>query len=328
MEIYISDYIKENKEKISKNFSKLIKKKKEESIYDPPEIFPGMIIQCKITNILYNNITNKKNSIFCSLIKILSYIEYDNNNNNNKDLSKVIVNLAPYNITGIIKQQNIYDDNLMYLNELINDNLTLGNYITALVIEIVGENIFLSLENSLIKNIPQKFFDKSKEEYNIPYSLGQKILDNSENFNEQYIENKLNEYGIKFEDKIDFPYKTIRKIQNYDWSDEYVNKAKEECEFGNFQKAIELYTEAEKLDPFSGNIYINKANIFLKLHDLESAKKNLKNLLKIEPNNQVAIDKLKQIIDIQVQNDNINNNNSNNNQYEFKNFLGKKRNEL
>ena len=297
MEVNISEYIKENKEKISKKFSTLIKTKKEESIYDPPEIFPGMIIQCKITNILYNNITNKKNSIFCSLIKILSYIEYDNNNNNNKDLSKVIVNLAPYNIIGIIKQQNIYDDNLMYLNELINDNLTLGNYITALVIEIVGENIFLSLENSLIKNIPQKFFDKSKEEYNIPYSLGQKILDNSENF-------------------------------NYDWSDEYVNKAKEECEFGNFQKAIELYTEAEKLDPFSGNIYINKANIFLKLHDLESAKKNLKNLLKIEPNNQVAIDKLKQIIDIQVQNDNINNNNSNNNQYEFKNFLGKKRNEL
>jgi len=110
------------------------------------------------------------------------------------------------------------------------------------------------------------------------------------------------------------------------WSNEYVNKAKEECEFGNFQKAIELYTEAEKLDPFSGTIYINKANIFLKLHDLESAKKNLKNLLKIEPNNQVAIDKLKQIIDIQIQNDN--NNNNNNNQSDIKNFLGKKRNEL
>ena len=51
----------------------------------------------------------------------------------------------------------------------------------------------------------------------------------------------------------------------------------------------------------------------------------MKNLLKIEPNNQVAIDKLKQIIDIQIQNDN--NNNNNNNQSDIKNFLGKKRNE-
>ena len=51
MEVNISEYIKENKEKISKKFSTLIKTKKEESIYDPPEIFPGMIIQCKITKI-------------------------------------------------------------------------------------------------------------------------------------------------------------------------------------------------------------------------------------------------------------------------------------
>jgi tetratricopeptide (TPR) repeat protein len=321
MEVNISEYIKENKEKISKKFSTLIKTKKEESIYDPPEIFPGMIIQCKITKINYNNTTKKKNSIFCSLIKILSYIEY-NNNISKEDFDKIIVNLAPYHISGIIKSENIYDNNLIYLNESINDNLYIGNEISALVIEVLGENIFLSLQNSIIKNYHQTFFDKTKEEYNIPYSLGQKILEISENLNDQYIENKLNEYGIKFEEKIDFPYKTIRKIQNYDWSDEYVNKAKEECEFGNFQKAIELYTEAEKLDPFSGTIYINKANIFLKLHDLESAKKNLKNLLKIEPNNQVAIDKLKQIIDIQIQNDN------NNNQSDIKNFLGKKRNEL
>ena len=326
METSISEFIKENKEKISKKFSNLIKNKKEESIYDPPEIFPGMIIQCKITNINYNNTTKKKNSIFCSLIKLLSYIEYNNNNISKEHFNKIIVNLAPYNISGIIKSENIYDNNLIFLNESINDNLYIGNEISALVIEVLGENIFLSLQNSIIKNYHQTFFDKTKEEYNIPYSLGQKILEISENLNDQYLENKLNEYGIKFEEKINFPYKTIRKIQNYDWSDEYVNKAKEECEFGNFQKAIELYTEAEKLDPFSGTIYINKANIFLKLHDLESAKKNLKNLLKIEPNNQVAIDKLKQIIEIQIQNDN-NNNININNQSDIKNFLGKKRNE-
>ena len=52
----------------------------------------------------------------------------------------------------------------------------------------------------------------------------------------------------------------------------------------------------------------------------------MKNLLKIEPNNQVAIDKLKQIIEIQIQNDN-NNNININNQSDIKNFLGKKRNE-
>ena len=64
MEASISEFIKENKEKISKQFSNLIKTKKEESIYDPPEIFPGMIIQCKITNINYNNTTKKKKIVF------------------------------------------------------------------------------------------------------------------------------------------------------------------------------------------------------------------------------------------------------------------------
>ena len=55
-----------------------------------------------------------------------------------------------------------------------------------------------------------------------------------------YLENKLKQYNITIgnEQKV-FPFNKLRKVQNYERSNVYVGKAKEEIEKKNYQKAIE-----------------------------------------------------------------------------------------
>lgn len=50
----------------------------------------------------------------------------------------------------------------------------------------------------------------------------------------------------------------IRKVQNYDWSDEYLKKAQNMIDKNNFDKALEYLNESQKLDDINPEIYEKK----------------------------------------------------------------------
>jgi hypothetical protein len=67
--------------------------------------------------------------------------------------------------------------------------------------------------------------------------------------------------------KINFtsPFVRIRKVQNYDWADEYVKKGNDMIEIKNFEKAIEYFNDAEKLDSLNKEIYHQKGFCYIQL---------------------------------------------------------------
>jgi tetratricopeptide (TPR) repeat protein len=82
----------------------------------------------------------------------------------------------------------------------------------------------------------------------------------------------------------------LRKIQNYDWSDEYYNKGEEMVETNNIEKALDYFKEAEKLDNLNKEIYIRKGLCYIKLVfitlfnvsvTMKKLKRNLKIVLKL-----------------------------------------------
>ena len=56
----------------------------------------------------------------------------------------------------------------------------------------------------------------------------------------------------------------IRKLQNYDWSDENLKKGNEIID-SNIEKALEYFMDAEKLDPLNKEIYLKKGAAFLQI---------------------------------------------------------------
>jgi hypothetical protein len=57
----------------------------------------------------------------------------------------------------------------------------------------------------------------------------------------------------------------LRKIQSYDWSDEYLKRGNDSYELKNYEKALEQYKDAEKLDFLNNKISILKAKCYIKL---------------------------------------------------------------
>lgn len=283
--------ISENKEKIEKNFKvtkeNLVVIKSPFSIKD---IKQNYLVQCRIKTIMTDKKSNKKSALLTQIEKILATIEM--NSPHPKEL-----NIFPYNITGIISKENIYDSNLFYLNDEIDENLKVNNSIVALVIKIAKGSIFLSLQNSLIKNKHQKHFTSTN--MNISFILGQTITNESEFFNENFLKNKYEKYNIEFAKKKIFNFEIMRKTQNYDWCDMFVEKACEEEANGNYEKALEHYNQAEKLDPLCSAVYFKKMLIYLKLNNIEQAKSNIKNFIKIEPEDEKGTTYLKKICEIE-----------------------------
>ena len=58
---------------------------------------------------------------------------------------------------------------------------------------------------------------------------------------------------------------SIRKVQNYDWSDEYIRKANDCIDLKNYEKALEHFRDAEKLDSLNNKIFISKALCLIKM---------------------------------------------------------------
>ena len=50
----------------------------------------------------------------------------------------------------------------------------------------------------------------------------------------------------------------MRKVQNYDWSDDCLKKGIDLINSNFFEKAIDYLKDAEKLDPLNKDIYIQK----------------------------------------------------------------------
>lgn len=56
----------------------------------------------------------------------------------------------------------------------------------------------------------------------------------------------------------------------------------------NYEKAVDYFRDAEKLDSLNKDIYTQKGVCFIKLDQLDKAKKEFKNCLKVEPNDEMA----------------------------------------
>lgn len=56
----------------------------------------------------------------------------------------------------------------------------------------------------------------------------------------------------------------------------------------NFEKAIDYFKDAEKLDSLNKDIYYQKGMCYLKIDHLDKAKKEFKNCLKIEPDDEMS----------------------------------------
>jgi len=54
----------------------------------------------------------------------------------------------------------------------------------------------------------------------------------------------------------------LRKVQNYEWSDEYLKKAQIMMDLHNYDKAIEYLREAQKLDELNHEIFEKKGLCF------------------------------------------------------------------
>lgn len=207
----------------------------------------------------------------------------------------VKIDIKSYNITGVVNQNEIYDKQLVHLNEIVDSNLIVGNEITAMVFDINIEQkvIYLTLRNSCIKGKHQMFVQGNDYQLNIPFNLGMPIKHEHEERNECYLSNKIFHYNIfeygTISDKVpSFNYEILRKIQNYDWSDEYASKGDYFAQKGLFILAIENFDEAEKLDPLNPEVYIKKGTAWLKMEDEKKASSCFKNCLKIDPNNTEA----------------------------------------
>ena len=181
----------------------------------------NMIAKCKIHNMLIDKETKKHITLFITLVSIAGYINEEISLSDN-DIG-LLSNCSSYNVKGIIKGDDIYDKNLPYLNESISNNLQKGNIIIALIKDIDIDSISFTLLNSVIKN--KKQYTLNGEEVSIKFILGALAQDEFNFFDESYLDSKLNKYHINnIYPTLDFPYDKIRKVQNYDWSDIYVQK--------------------------------------------------------------------------------------------------------
>jgi hypothetical protein len=57
----------------------------------------------------------------------------------------------------------------------------------------------------------------------------------------------------------------MRKVQNYDWADEYIKKGTDMMNVKNYEKALEYFKNAEKLDSLNKDLYIQKGLCYLQL---------------------------------------------------------------
>lgn len=261
-------------------------------------MYPYTIISGIIANITYDNNTQKKQTVIIKLKESLTIVSNDGQSKHCETKS----HLESYNLTGIVTQQEIYDKQLVHLNEIIDSNIAIGNEITAMIININLEEkiIYLTFRNSLIKGKSQMFIQGNDYLLNIPFNLGMSIRHESEERNESYLNNKMsqyniNEYGIMNDNVPCLNYEVLRKIQNYDWSDEYISKGDYFDQKGLFILAIENYDEAEKLDPLNTEVYVKKGNACLKMDDIKKAISCYKNCLKIDPNNKEARDYIEKL---------------------------------
>lgn len=54
-------------------------------------------------------------------------------------------------------------------------------------------------------------------------------------------------------------------MQNYDWADDYVKKGNDMIDIKNYEKAIEYFNDAEKLDALNKEIYYQKGYCFIQM---------------------------------------------------------------
>lgn len=253
----------------------------------------NMIAKCKIHNMLIDKETKKHITLFITLVSIAGYINEEISLSDN-DIG-LLSNCSSYNVKGIIKGDDIYDKNLPYLNESISNNLQKGNIIIALIKDIDIDSISFTLLNSVIKN--KKQYTLNGEEVSIKFILGTLAQDEFNFFDESYLDSKLNKYHLNnIYPMLDFPYDKIRKVQNYDWSDIYVQKGEEEKRMGNYEKALEYLSEAQSLDPLNNMVYENRIEIYTMLGNIEMLKKECKSYLHIKPNDERTKEILSSII--------------------------------
>jgi tetratricopeptide (TPR) repeat protein len=57
----------------------------------------------------------------------------------------------------------------------------------------------------------------------------------------------------------------LRKVQNYDWADDYIKKGTDMMNIKNYEKAIEYFKNAEKLDSLNKDLFIQKGLCYFHL---------------------------------------------------------------
>lgn len=276
----------------------------------------NVIVIVKITNVIVDKSTGKKISIFTSpVINVLGCV-CDKNDSKNvfdmfmKDNKKRVINIKNVIrfMRGVINEENIYDKTFTYLNETIDNNIKEGNCIVALIHSVYSNNnkLNLTLLNSYIHNKEQIIFSNVNDNNSdsmyvqLKYFLGEVVdSDINEIGDGCYLENKLKQYNIVIRnEQKEFPFNKLRKVQNYEWSDVYVSKAKEEIEKKNYQKAIEYLNEAECLDPLNVSVFEKKIEVFNVIGNNKEVKKNCKKLLVLEPDNEYGIRMLRKVIKV------------------------------
>ena len=213
----------------------------------------NVIVTVKITNVVVDKSTGKKISILTSPVITVLGCVCDKKESKHvfevfmKDNKKKVTNIKNgiRFMRGVVNEENIYDKAFAYLNEVIDNNIKEGNCIVALIHSVCNNKLNLTLLNSYINNKEQVLFnnnDNGDSMYvQLKYFLGEVVDSEINEIGDGcYLENKLKQYNITIgnEQKV-FPFNKLRKVQNYERSNVYVGKAKEEIEKKNYQKAIE-----------------------------------------------------------------------------------------